>query len=90
MEEQNKNPEKKENEVQTSQENTPMQTEHSYGLHFQDTNNPESETTLYHMREVTRIYGRLAKASEEKETDEIANTEEEERQDNDQNSKIVE
>lgn len=41
------------------------------------------------MREVTRIYGRLAKASEEKETDEIANAEEE-RQDNDQNSKIVE
>lgn len=42
------------------------------------------------MREVTRIYGRLAKVSEEKETDEIANAEEEERQDNDQNSKIVE
>ena len=54
------------------------------------TANQISETTLYHMREVTRIYGRLAKASEEKETDEIANTEEEERQDNDQNSKIVE
>ena len=54
------------------------------------TANQFSETTLYHMREVTRIYGRLAKASEEKETDEIANTEEEERQDNDQNSKIVE
>ena len=54
------------------------------------TANQISETTLYHMREVTRIYGRLAKASEEKETDEIANAEEEERQDNDQNSKIVE
>ena len=53
------------------------------------TANQISETTLYHMREVTRIYGRLAKASEEKETDEIANAEEE-RQDNDQNSKIVE
>ena len=54
------------------------------------TANQISETTLYHMREVTRIYGRLAKVSEEKETDEIANAEEEERQDNDQNSKIVE
>lgn len=54
------------------------------------TANQISETTLYHMREVTRIYGRLAKASEEKETDEIANAEEEERQDNNQNSKIVE
>ena len=54
------------------------------------TANQISETTLYHMREVTRIYGRLAKASKEKETDEIANEEEEERQDNDQNSKIVE
>ena len=54
------------------------------------TANQISETTLYHMREVTRIYGRLAKASEEKETDEIANAEKEERQDNDQNSKIVE
>ena len=32
----------------------------------------------------------VAKVSEEKETDEIANAEEEERQDNDQNSKIVE
>ena len=47
------------------------------------TANQISEATLYHMREVTRIYGRLAKASEEKETDEIANAEEEERQDND-------
>ena len=36
------------------------------------TKNQISETTLYHMREVTRIYGRLAKEpviSEEKETE---------------------
>ena len=54
------------------------------------TANQISETTLYHIREVTRIYGRLAKTTEEeKKMDETADTEED-LQDNVKNSKIVE
>ena len=39
---------------------------------------------------MTRIYGRLAKASQEKATEEIPTAEEAARHDNDQNSTIVE